>query len=87
MGGLNHCSLLECVDVYNQCAAIDLKSRALLLLLFQFGQSSLHIAVLWGNLEAARALLELGANVNICNSRQALRLHCSEPGPGCTLSP
>jgi hypothetical protein len=37
----------------------------------QMGQTPLHIAALWGNLEAAEVLIKLGAEVNIQNSRQA----------------
>lgn len=35
----------------------------------QFGQTALHIASLWGNVEAIKALLELGADASIPNSR------------------
>ncbi|GFH21743.1 ANK_REP_REGION domain-containing protein, partial [Haematococcus lacustris] len=34
----------------------------------QMGQTALHIAALWGNLEAAAALLRLGTPANIRNT-------------------
>jgi len=34
-----------------------------------FGQRPLHIAALWGTVNAIRTLLELGAEVNAQNSR------------------
>lgn len=39
------------------------------------GQTPLHIAALWGNTEAAKVLLEAGANANIENSRGTTPLH------------
>jgi ankyrin repeat protein len=35
----------------------------------QFGQTALHVASLWGNAETVKTLLDLGADVNIQNSR------------------
>ncbi|GFH23859.1 ANK_REP_REGION domain-containing protein, partial [Haematococcus lacustris] len=39
------------------------------------GQTALHIAALWGNLEAAAALLRLGTPANIRNTRGSTPLH------------
>lgn len=33
------------------------------------GQTGLHVAALWGNLDAARVLMQLGANPNQTNVR------------------
>ncbi|KAJ9510319.1 hypothetical protein QJQ45_015773 [Haematococcus lacustris] len=41
----------------------------------QMGQTALHIAALWGNLEAAAALLRLGTPANIRNTRGSTPLH------------
>ena len=35
----------------------------------QMGQTALHIAALWGNVEAMEVLLELGCDASIRNSR------------------
>jgi ankyrin repeat protein len=40
------------------------------------GQTGMHVAALWGNLEAIKVLLENGANVNQTNSRCA----CAQVG-------
>ena len=40
-----------------------------------FGQTSLHVAALWGNELCAKVLLKAGANVNIANSTGATPLH------------
>ncbi|KAG2445106.1 hypothetical protein HYH02_008973 [Chlamydomonas schloesseri] len=41
----------------------------------EFGQTALHVAALWGNVEAIQALVECGADVNITNSRGSTPLH------------
>ncbi|GLC46083.1 hypothetical protein PLESTM_001823500 [Pleodorina starrii] len=41
----------------------------------EFGQTALHVASLWGNQDAIKVLIELGANVNITNSRGSTPLH------------
>lgn len=41
----------------------------------QMGQTALHIAALWGNVEAARILIALGADVNSMNARGTTPLH------------
>jgi hypothetical protein len=35
----------------------------------QMGQTAMHIAALWGNQDALRALLDCGGDVNVQNSR------------------
>lgn len=40
---------------------------------FQFGQTALHIAALWGNIEAIDVLLDLGVEPSIINSRSVWR--------------
>ncbi|GIL69469.1 hypothetical protein Vretimale_13583 [Volvox reticuliferus] len=41
----------------------------------EFGQTALHVASLWGNLEAMKVLIELGADVDVPNSRGSTPLH------------
>ncbi|KAG2498546.1 hypothetical protein HYH03_003297 [Edaphochlamys debaryana] len=41
----------------------------------EFGQTALHVAALWGNINAVKVLLELGADVNVTNSRGTTPLH------------
>jgi hypothetical protein len=49
-------------------------------LLLQMGQTPLHVAALWGNLDAVRVLIQHGANVNAQNMRCASsRRACSLP--------
>lgn len=37
--------------------------------LLQMGQTALHVAALWGNTDAIRVLIQLGANPNAENMR------------------
>jgi len=47
------------------------------------GQTPLHIAAIWGSVEAAQALLELGANPNAANQlRGSTPLHAAALGKG-----
>ena len=39
------------------------------------GQTSLHVASIWGNLAVARVLLDAGASVNVVNQFGATPLH------------
>lgn len=41
----------------------------------QIGQTALHVAALWGSVDAAKELLDLGANVNAENARGSTPLH------------
>ncbi|KXZ54426.1 hypothetical protein GPECTOR_5g8 [Gonium pectorale] len=41
----------------------------------EFGQTALHVAALWGNVEAVQALLDLGADASVPNSRGQTPLH------------
>lgn len=41
----------------------------------QIGQTALHVAALWGHVEAIEALLELGAEVDVQNCGGATPLH------------
>jgi ankyrin repeat protein len=38
-------------------------------MLLQMGQTPLHVAALWGNLDAIKALIQAGANVSAQNMR------------------
>jgi ankyrin repeat protein len=42
----------------------------------QMGQTAMHVAALWGNLEAIKVLLANGANVNHTNSRCGCTINC-----------
>ncbi len=53
----------------------------------QFGQTGLHIASLWGNVDAINVLIELGADASIPNSRCALRGGGWDAYPICTRVP
>lgn len=41
----------------------------------QIGQTALHVAALWGNCDALRALLDLGADANVQNMTGSTPLH------------
>lgn len=59
-----------CRDVVVCCAGLQVElAESVVAAAVQMGQTALHVAALWGNQDAIRVLIQLGANVNQTNVR------------------